>query len=61
MRGYNAAFEMNYVYGANRLKLGELNSVLRSEGLSEIGMINSQGVALGISYTAGGGDEGGKR
>ena len=61
LRGYNAAFEMNYVYGANRLKLGELNSVLRSEGLSEIGMINSQGVALGISYTAGGGDEGGKK
>jgi len=61
LRGYNAAFEMNYVYGANRLKLGELNSVLRSEGLSEIGMINSQGVALGISYTAAGGDQGGKK
>ena len=61
LRGYNAAFEMNYVYGLNRLKLGELNSVLRSEGLSEIGMINSQGVALGISYTAGGGDEHGKK
>ena len=54
LRGYNAAFEMNYVYGLNRLKLGELNSVLRSEGLSEIGMIQSQGISLGVSYTSGG-------
>ncbi len=60
LRGYNAAFEMNYVYGLNRLKLGELNSVLRSEGLSEIGMIQSQGISLGVSYTSGGG-EGAKR
>ena len=54
LRGYNASFEMNYVYGLNRLKLGELNSVLRSEGLSEIGMIQSQGISLGVSYTSGG-------
>ncbi|MEY4542713.1 MAG: hypothetical protein RL411_790 [Bacteroidota bacterium] len=54
LRGYNAAFEMNYVFGLNRLKLGELNSVLRSEGLSEIGMIQSQGISLGVSYTSGG-------
>jgi hypothetical protein len=60
LRGYNAAFEMNYVYGLNRLKLGELNSVLRSEGLSEIGMIQSQGISLGVSYTSGG-EEGAKR
>ena len=60
LRGYNASFEMNYVYGLNRLKLGELNSVLRSEGLSEIGMIQSQGVSLGVSYTSGG-EEGAKR
>ncbi|MCX6177010.1 MAG: hypothetical protein NTZ00_06530 [Bacteroidetes bacterium] len=60
LRGYNAVFEMNYVYGLNRLKLGELNSVLRSEGLSEIGMIQSQGISLGVSYTSGGG-EGAKR
>lgn len=60
LRGYNAAFEMNYVYGLNRLKLGELNSVLRSEGLSEIGMIQSQGISLGVSYTSGG-EEGTKR
>ncbi|MDA0783332.1 MAG: autotransporter outer membrane beta-barrel domain-containing protein [Bacteroidetes bacterium] len=60
LRGYNAAFEMNYVYGLNRLKLGELNSVLRSEGLSEIGMIQSQGISLGVSYTSGG-KEGAKR
>ena len=60
LRGYNASFEMNYVYGLNRLKLGELNSVLRSEGLSEIGMIQSQGISLGVSYTSGG-EEGAKR
>ena len=60
LRGYNAAFEMNYVYGLNRLKLGELNTVLRSEGLSEIGMIQSQGISLGVSYTSGG-EEGAKR
>ena len=60
LRGYNAAFEMNYVYGLNRLKLGELNSVLLSEGLSEIGMIQSQGISLGVSYTSGG-EEGAKR
>ena len=60
LRGYNVAFEMNYVYGMNRLKLGELNSVLRSEGLSEIGIIQSQGISLGVSYVTFG-DEGAKR
>jgi hypothetical protein len=60
LRGYNAAFEMNYVYCANQLKVGALNSVLRSEGLSEIGMINAQGMAFGISYRAGDWEDGGR-
>jgi hypothetical protein len=51
---------MNYVYCANQLKVGALNSVLRSEGLSEIGMINAQGMAFGISYRAGDGEDGGR-
>ena len=54
LRGYNASFEMNYFYGVNRLKMGALNSVLRSEGLSEIGMIHSQGLAVGFSMLNGG-------
>ncbi len=53
LRGYNSAFQMNYVYGINRLKLGALNTVLRSEGLTEIGMIHSQGLSFGLSYQMG--------
>jgi len=58
LRGYNSAFQMNYVYGINRLKLGALNTVLRSEGLTEIGMIHSQGLSFGISHQMGSDDEG---
>ena len=53
LQGYNSAFQMNYVYGINRLKLGALNTVLRSEGLTEIGMIHSQGLSFGLSYQMG--------
>lgn len=58
LQGYNSAFQINYVYGINRLKLGALNAVLRSEGLTEIGMIHSQGVSFGLSHYLGGNDEG---
>lgn len=46
------------MYGINRLKLDALNTVLRSEGLTEIGMIHSQGVSFGLSHYLGGNDEG---
>lgn len=58
LQGYNSAFQINYVYGINRLKLDALNTVLRSEGLTEIGMIHSQGVSFGLSHYLGGNDEG---
>jgi hypothetical protein len=58
LQGYNSAFQINYVYGINRLKLDALNTVLRSEGLTEIGMIHSQGVSFGLSHLLGGNDEG---
>lgn len=53
LRGYNSAFQINYVYGINRLKLGALNTVLRSEGFTEIGMIHSQGLSFGLSHQMG--------
>ncbi len=58
LRGYNSAFQMNYVYGINRLKLGALNTVLRSEGFTEIGLIHSQGLSFGLSHQMGSDDEG---
>ena len=58
LRGYNSAFQINYVYGINRLKLGALNTVLRSEGFTEIGMIHSQGLSFGLSHQMGSDDEG---
>ena len=58
LRGYNSAFQMNYVYGINRLKLGALNTVLRSEGFTEIGLIHSQGLSFGLSHQMGSEDIG---